>query len=74
MRVLKVIAAKIHYSALTQTKLVIVKLPLLLIVRYHTVIYDTMWILRKKLCRKYEWASWENISWSVTWTRNCQSV
>jgi len=72
--VLKVIATKVqsfqYYPNLSGN----CKITVLLIVRYHTVIYDTMRILHKKFCREYERLGWENISRNVTWARNCQSV
>jgi len=72
--VLKVIATKVQSFQCYPNWIGNCKITVLLIVRYHTVTYDTMWILRKKFSGEYEWLGWENISRNVTWARNCQSV
>jgi len=72
--VLKVIATKVQSFQCYPNWIGNCTITVLLIVRYHTVIYDTMRLLHKKFCGEYERLGWKNISWSITWTRNCQSV
>jgi len=54
--------------------MVILVEPSLYMVRYYTVIHDTMRILLQRLCWKPKWISWKNISSVITWPGDYQQV